>query len=324
LQTFYHAGGEFEETSGGGQEGGIGDIASGVDFDKIKGADLSVGAAHAGGVADMVRSETSGAGTGRRGRIGAIEHIEIEIHIDAIDDLLELEQSIFDDITDAAPEGAIDGHDANAIGVGKLGISFGICEGLEADLDNVAPWQAIMKQRAYGVAVSEAMVEIAEIEVGIEREKAAAIKVAETMNSGASDAVVTAQQDDRVGLQEGRGNGVTNRFESLFRRAGGDGEIAQILRAKCAHVAAQFEVIGAEALEGFANCGGGKIAPAGRDRSEGHGSAEDGEPSRRLAQRFAGKPFTGARPISVLKKAHSRPTVGRRMPARLANSMASG
>jgi hypothetical protein len=138
----------------------------------------------------------------------------------------------------------------------------GIGEGCEPDLADIRPGQPVLEQAADRIAVAGALVGVAHVEMGIERDQAdLAERHAEAVRRGAGDRIVAAQQQAEVVPGGQRGNRVADRLEALGGRQPPNRHIACVVDTGL-DLERLDQIVGADPLQRLAHRGGRETAGA--------------------------------------------------------------
>jgi len=97
--------------------------------------------------------QTSGSGTRTCGSKSAIEHIDIEIHVNCIDAPGERFERIAHDTVDTVHMHLVGRDNVNAFVVRDAPVGSGIDERLDANLENIRAGKSVAEQGAHGITI---------------------------------------------------------------------------------------------------------------------------------------------------------------------------
>ena len=127
------AGEDLRHPARGGERRKIGRIEARIEFGEIDDADARLFGKAAGGAEEIVDRKAAGPGAGRAGKLGAVDHVDVEIDIERLDMAQSLER-VVDRRLDPLGKDEIDVEDANAGGERVLVHPARVGEGGKADL----------------------------------------------------------------------------------------------------------------------------------------------------------------------------------------------
>jgi hypothetical protein len=164
---------------------------------------------------------------GAGGPLAAVDHVDVEVDIDDLAQGRQALQLLDHDIDQTALAALAGGANADPCGFGLFMSATGVGEGCEADLADPTPVHAVIQQRLDRIAVGQALVRVAQVEMGVQRQDADAVQP-QSVNARPGDGVVAADQNGQVAMGLRR-HGVAHGLEGVERRDGLQRHIANIM-----------------------------------------------------------------------------------------------
>ena len=215
---------------------------------------------------EIVHRHSSGACSGRARKLGAVDRVDVAVDHDGLAMLHTRERAV-DRLRYSVAADLGHRHDEIARSERVLVHLAAVGEAGEAHLRDVRSGQAILDQRTHRVAVAEALIEVAHVEMGVERDQPDLVEWhSQAEHAGPRHRVVAADQQGELVRSRAGADRLSDRRGRLLDRESAKLYVAMV-RDLGRELSSGLDIVAADPAQGRTQQLRRQVAPARRHRT---------------------------------------------------------